>query len=74
MSCLVLGCLSVLVGLAMVLGLGLGPALGQYRRFRSGRALCIVLDVVRSPGSVLWTNTWINLLDDQDGSKDAKSH
>ena len=70
LSCFVLGCLSALVGLVMVLGLGLG----QYWRLRSGRALCIVLVVVGGPGSAGWTYTGINLLDDQDGSKDAKSH
>ena len=68
----VLGCLSVLVA-AMVWGLGLGSALGQHRRFRSGRALCC-LDMMLSPGGSLWANTWINLLDDQDGSKYAKAH
>ena len=70
LSCLVLGCLSALAGLVMVLGLGLG----QYWRLRSGRALCIVLVVVGGPGSAGWTYTGINLLDDKDGSKDAKSH
>ena len=68
---LVLG-VSVLV-VAMVWGLGLGSALGQHRRFRSGRALCC-LDMMLSPGGSLWANTWINLLDDQDGSKYAKAH
>ena len=69
---LVLGCLSVLVA-AMVWGLGLGSALGQHRRFRSGRALCC-LDMMLSPGGSLWANTWINLWDDQHGSKYAKAH
>ena len=67
---LVLGCLSALAGLVMVLGLGLG----QYWRLRSGRALCIVLVVVGGPGSAGWTYTGVNLWDDNDGSKDAKTH
>ena len=69
---LVLGCLSVLVA-AMVWGLGLGSALGQHRRFRSGRALCC-LDMMLSPGGSLWANTWINFWDDQHGSKYAEAH
>ena len=69
---LVLGCLSVLVA-AMVWGLGLGSALGQHRRFRSGRALCC-LDMMLSPGGSLWANTWINLWDYQHGSKYGKAH